>query len=183
MSCTEKSLQKVCVTWKLCEWLYNICLKKQKDYTSGSVWSSLWARAIVSNPFVRQLSRKGNLSLRRRLNREETSTAGNINQREGLGLMVWSTKVNYPINIVKYNEPNDVGLEPKGKQSDNLLNFGVTRTSHCRWNRQDLTHLFVTCTEHGKPVSLPLLLTWVRRKKRMKKWGKSVISTNKCNFK
>jgi hypothetical protein len=40
--------------------------------------------------------------------------------------MVWSTKVNCPINIVKYNEPNDVGLEPKGEQSDNLLNFGVT---------------------------------------------------------
>ena len=26
---------------------------------------------------------------------------------------------------------------------------------HCRWNRQDLTRLFVTYVKHGKPVSLP----------------------------
>jgi hypothetical protein len=37
--------------------------------------------------------------------------------------------VNCPINIVKYNEPKVVDrLEPKGKQSAVLLNFGDTRT-------------------------------------------------------
>lgn len=130
-------------------------MKSINDYTSNSVWSSLWARAIESNPFVRQLPRQGNLSARRRQNREGTSTADNIIQREGLGLMVWSTQVNCPLNIVKYNEPKMLtGSNQNGKQSDNPLNFGITRTTHCRWNRQDLTHLFVTYTEHSKPISL-----------------------------
>ena len=76
-----------------------------------------------------KLSRQGSLSERRRLNREGKSTADNTIQREELGLAVWSTKVNCPINIVKYNEPKVVGrLEPKGKQSAVLLNFGDTRT-------------------------------------------------------
>jgi hypothetical protein len=64
------------------------------------------------------------------LNREGKSTADNTIQREELGLAVWSTKVNCPINIIKYNEPKVVDrLEPKGKQSAVLLNFGDTRTS------------------------------------------------------
>ena len=76
-----------------------------------------------------KLSRQGSLSERRRLNREGMSTADNIIQHEELGLAVWSTKVNCPINIVKYNEPKVVDrLEPKGKQSAVLLNFGDTRT-------------------------------------------------------
>ena len=52
-----------------------------------------------------KLSRQGSLSERRRLNREGKSTADNTIQHEELGLAVWSTKVNCPINIVKYNEP------------------------------------------------------------------------------
>ena len=61
--------------------------------------------------------------------REGKSTADNTIQREELGLAVWATKVNCPINIVKYNEPKAVNrLEPKGKQSAVLLNFGDTRT-------------------------------------------------------
>ena len=65
-----------------------------------------------------KLSRQGSLSERRRLNREGMSTADNIIQHEELGLAVWSTKMNCPINIVKYNEPKVVDrLEPKGKQS------------------------------------------------------------------
>ena len=77
-----------------------------------------------------KLSRQGSLSERRRLNREGMSMADNIIQHEELGLAVWSTKVNCPINIVKYNEPKAVDrLEPKGKQSAVLLNFGDTRTS------------------------------------------------------
>ena len=76
-----------------------------------------------------KLSRQGSLSERRRLNREGMSMADNIIQHEELGLAVWSTKVNCPINIVKYNEPKVVDrLEPKGKQSAVLLNFGDTRT-------------------------------------------------------
>ena len=76
-----------------------------------------------------KLSRQGSLSERRRLNREGKSTADNTVQHEELGLAVWSTKVNCPINIVKYNEPKVVDrLEPKGKQSAVLLNFGDTRT-------------------------------------------------------
>ena len=76
-----------------------------------------------------KLSRQGSLSERRRLNREGMSTADNIIQHEELGLAVWSTKMNCPINIVKYNEPKVVDrLEPKGKQSAVLLNFGDTRT-------------------------------------------------------
>ena len=76
-----------------------------------------------------KLSRQGSLSERRRLNRKGKSTADNTIQREELGLAVWSTKVNCPINIVKYNEPKVVDrLEPKGKQSAVLLNFGDTRT-------------------------------------------------------
>ena len=64
------------------------------------------------------------------MNREGKSTADNTIQREELGLAVWSTKVNCPINTVKYNEPKVVDrLEPKGKQSAVLLNFGDTRTS------------------------------------------------------
>ena len=64
------------------------------------------------------------------MNREGKSTADNTIQREELGLAVWSTKVNCPINIIKYNEPKVVDrLEPKGKQSAVLLNFGDTRTS------------------------------------------------------
>ena len=75
-----------------------------------------------------KLSRQGSLSERRRLNREGMSMADNIIQHEELGLAVWSTKVNCPINIVKYNEPKVVDrLEPKGKQSAVLLNFGDTR--------------------------------------------------------
>ena len=63
------------------------------------------------------------------MNREGKSTADNTIQREELGLAVWSTKVNGPINTVKYNEPKVVDrLEPKGKQSAVLLNFGDTRT-------------------------------------------------------
>ena len=63
------------------------------------------------------------------MNREGKSTADNTIQREELGLAVWSTKVNCPINIVKYNESEVVDrLEPKGKQSAVLLNFGDTRT-------------------------------------------------------
>jgi len=45
-------------------------------------------------------------------------------------------------------------LEPKGKQSDNPLYCGVTRTKHCRRNGQNLTRSFVTYTKLGKPVSL-----------------------------
>lgn len=64
------------------------------------------------------------------MNREGKSTADNTIQREELGLAVWSTKVNCPINIIKYNELKVVDrLEPKGKQSAVLLNFGDTRTS------------------------------------------------------
>ena len=63
------------------------------------------------------------------MNREGKSTADNTIQREELGLAVWSTKVNCPINTVKHNEPKVVDrLEPKGKQSAVLLNFGDTRT-------------------------------------------------------
>ena len=63
------------------------------------------------------------------MNREGKSTADNTIQHEELGLAVWSTKANCPINIVKYNEPKAVDrLEPKGKQSAVLLNFGDTRT-------------------------------------------------------
>ena len=48
------------------------------------------------------------------MNREGKSTADNTIQREELGLAVWSTKVNCPINTVKYNEPKVVDrLEPK----------------------------------------------------------------------
>lgn len=61
-----------------------------------------------------KLSRQGSLSERRRLNREGMSTADNIIQHEELGLAVWSTKVNCPINIVKYNKPKMLkGLRPK----------------------------------------------------------------------
>ena len=75
-----------------------------------------------------KLSRQGSLSERRRLNREGKSTADNTIQHEELGLAVWSTKVNCPINIVKYNKPKMLkGLRPKGWQSVVLLNFGDTR--------------------------------------------------------
>ena len=60
--------------------------------------------------------------------REGMSTADNIIQHEELGLAVWSTKMNCPINIVKYNKPKMLkGLRPKGWQSVVLLNFGDTR--------------------------------------------------------
>ena len=63
------------------------------------------------------------------MNREGKSPADSTIPREELGLAVWSTKANCPINIVKYNEPKAVDrLEPKGKQSAVLLNFGDTRT-------------------------------------------------------
>ena len=63
------------------------------------------------------------------MNREGKSTADNTIQHEELGLAVWSTKVNCPINIVRYNEPKAVDrLGPKGKQSAVLLNFRDTRT-------------------------------------------------------
>ena len=76
-----------------------------------------------------KLSRQGSLSERRRLNREGKSTADNTIQHEELGLAVWSTKVNCPINIVKYNEPKVLtGSNQKGKQSAVPLNFGDTRT-------------------------------------------------------
>lgn len=48
------------------------------------------------------------------MNREGKSTADNTIQHEELGLAVWSTKVNCPINIVRYNEPKAVDrLGPK----------------------------------------------------------------------
>lgn len=51
-----------------------------------------------------------------------------IQGSEELGLAVWSTKVNCPINIVKYNEPKVLtGSNQKGKQSAVPLNFGDTR--------------------------------------------------------
>jgi hypothetical protein len=49
----------------------------------------------------------------------------------------------------------DRGFSQNGEQSDNLLNFGVTRTIALPVTLQYLTHSFVTYTEHGKPVSLP----------------------------
>ena len=63
------------------------------------------------------------------MNREGKSTADNTIQHEELGLAVWSTKVNCPINIVKYNEPKVLtGSNLKGKRSAVPLNFGDTRT-------------------------------------------------------
>ena len=63
------------------------------------------------------------------MNREGKSTADNTIQHEELGLAVWSTKVNCPINIVKYSEPKVLtGSNQKGKQSAVPLNFGDTRT-------------------------------------------------------
>ena len=47
------------------------------------------------------------------MNREGKSTADNTIQHEELGLAVWSTKVNCPINIVRYNEPKAVDRDKK----------------------------------------------------------------------
>jgi hypothetical protein len=58
------------------------------------------------------------------------------------------------INIVKVSKPKMLtGLNPKGKRSDALLQFGGTRTSAPPVDRQGLSHL-VTQVEHGKPVFL-----------------------------
>ena len=52
------------------------------------------------------------------------------------------------LNIVRYKEPKMLtGSDQNGKQSDNLLNFGVTRTLSTAGG-------IVTYAEHGKPVSL-----------------------------
>ena len=81
------------------------------------------------NSFCTELSRQGSLSKGEDWT-EGKSTADNTIQREELGLAVWSTKVNCPINIVKYNEPKAVDrLGPKGKQSAVLLNLGHTDIS------------------------------------------------------
>ena len=128
----------------------------KNDYTRCSVSGSLWTDAQDSNTVV--LSCPDKVALPQGGERNVSGVQRSLTSYDsGSRLNGMVNICELRINIVKYNKPKmlDTGFNQKGEQSDNLLNFGVTRTIALPVKLQYLTHSFVTYTEHGKPVSLP----------------------------
>ena len=127
----------------------------KNDYTRCSVSGSLWTDAQDSNTVV--LSCPDKVALPQGGEQSASEVQRSLTSYDsGSRLNGMVNICELRINIVKYKKPKMLtGFNQKGKQSDNLLNFGVTRTIALPVKLQYLTHSFVTYTEHGKPVSLP----------------------------
>jgi len=91
----------------------------------------------------------------RRSQSREAETTLQVSCGWGARLNGMNNKSELLINIVTLNKPKILtGLTQKGRSRIIPSRLGLHEQQNCRWNRQILTHSFVTYAEHGKPVFL-----------------------------
>lgn len=164
---------------KLCMWLFNWLLQESNNLIEPAVSSAVaYGRCITSNGLV--LSCSDNEALPKG---EIWTVRGKqlllVSYSRGARLDGMNNKCELLLKHRDCRKAKDYWQAlPKGMQSVNPLDAGITRTLVLPVKRQILTHLIVTYTEHGKPVSL---LNYRTVNRKVSLWGCGYGIAEKAN--
>ena len=162
-------------------WLFNWLLQESNNLIEPAVSSAVaYGRCITSNGFV--LSCSDNEALPKG---EVWTVRGKqlllVSYGRGARLDGMNNKCELLLKHRDCRKAKDYWQAlPKGMQSVNPLDAGITRTLVLPVKRQILTHLIVTYTEHGKPVSL-LNYRTVNRKVSLWGCGYGIAEKSECH--